>query len=175
MVPACCSCMVLVWAASPSRLMAYIFYLYISQWFNHLPHLTSQLELLELCVSKVFCLGQDTCIHEMYWLPESLWGSCHSFCALQHQFSVQCVMLEALEMCYFTLLPNLWVKLTRICPLRKVTEIEWEIWWALHCCSEWCCSSLLWCVAVSLHKVACCLHGACMLQLHGASLGCISQ
>ena len=45
----------------------------------------------------------------------------------------------------------------------------------MHHCSEWCCSSLLWCVAVSLHKVACCLHGACALQLHGANLGCISQ
>ena len=45
----------------------------------------------------------------------------------------------------------------------------------MHCCSEWCCSCLLWCGAVSLHKVACCLHGACVLQLHGANLGCISQ
>ena len=52
---------------------------------------------------------------------------------------------------------------------------KWEISWALQSCSEDCCSSLLWCVAVSLHKVACCLHGACALQLHGASLGCISQ
>ena len=27
--------------------------------------------------------------------------------------------------------------------------------------NEWCCWFLLWCVAVSLHKVACCLYGAC--------------
>ena len=32
------------------------------------------------------------------------------------------------------------------------------------------------CVAVSLHKDACCLHGACRaLQLQGANLGRISQ
>ena len=28
----------------------------------------------------------------------------------------------------------------------------WEIVGTLHCCSEWCCFSLLWCVAVSFNK-----------------------
>ena len=34
---------------------------------------------------------------------------------------------------------------------------------------------LLVSVVGSLHTVRCCLQGACLLELHGARLGCISQ
>ena len=103
-------------------------------------------------------------------------------CTLNRQ-----LFLEAIGLCYFiqTVLfetPCAHPAILHCLPCQKHTHIffcgqprNWEILWALQCCSEDCYSSLLWCVAVSLHKVACCLHCACQLQLHGASLGCISQ